>query len=125
MKKRILSSLLTLGMALCFVLSGFPVFASDVDGAELDTAYNTAAQELDDNYGYTEYDLGAVCVSEGNNAGTRFRLWSPTASGVKINVYTKGTNDEAGATRVGTFALEKLNQDGKWTGVWEARLIGN
>lgn len=125
MKKRILSSLLTLGMALCFVLPGFPVFASDVDGTELDTAYNTAAQELDDNYGYTEYDLGAVCVSEGNNAGTRFRLWSPTASGVKINVYTKGTNDEAGATRVGTFALEKLNQDGKWTGVWEVRLIGN
>lgn len=65
MKKRILSSLLTLGMALCFVLPGFPVFASDVDGTELDTAYNTAAQELDDNYGYTEYDLGRCLRQRG------------------------------------------------------------
>ena len=115
-------------MLLCLVPTG--VFAegetlADVDGAVLDTAYNAAAQELDDNYGYTEYDLGAVCVGTGNNEAMRFRLWSPTAKDVKINFFTTGTDYEDGATRIGTFSLEKLNENGIWTGVWEITLIGN
>ena len=124
MKKRILSILLTLCMVLCIVPTS--VFAegetfADVDGAVLDTAHNTAAQELDNDYGYTEYNLGAVCVSN----GMRFRFWSPTASEVRVNIFTTGTDYESGATRVGSYALRKLNQNGKWTGVWEIILIGN
>ena len=127
MKKRILSILLTLCMVLCIVpISAFAEGETftNVDGAILDTAYNAKAQRLDNDYGYTEYDLGATHIVTGNDEKMRFRLWSPTASKVRINVFTKGTDDEAGATMVGSYALEKLNENGKWTGVWEITLIG-
>ena len=108
-------------MVLCIVpISAFAEGETftNVDGAILDTAYNAKAQRLDNGYGYTEYDLGATHIVTGNDEKMRFRLWSPTASKVRINVFTKGTDDEAGATMVGSYALEKLNENGKWTGVW-------
>lgn len=129
MRKRILSILLTLCMVLCLVPTGaargFTAFGGNIDGAALDTSYNTAAQELDNSYGYTEYDLGATHIVSGNHESMKFRLWSPTAKDVKINFFTKGNDHEMGATRIGTFTLERLIENGKWTGVWETELIGN
>ena len=128
MKKRMLSILLTLCMVLCLVpISAFAEGETftNVDGAILDTAYNAKAQWLDNDYGYTEYDLGATHIGTGNNEKMRFRLWSPTASEVRVNVFETGTDDEAGATRIGSYALKKLDENGKWTGVWEITLIGN
>lgn len=128
MKKRILSILLTLCMVLCLVPTSIfaevETFAA-ADGLVFDTDYNTKAQELDDNYGYTGYDLGAIRVGDDNNKGMRFRFWSPTASKVSVNIFTTGSDAEIGSTNVGTFMLEKLKNDGKWTGVWQITLAGN
>ena len=129
MKKRLLSILLAICTALCLVPTsaahGFTAFGGSIDGTALDTAYNTAAQELDNSYGYTEYDLGATHIVRGNRESMRFRLWSPTAKDVKINFFTMGNDHEMGAARIGTYTLEKLIENGKWIGVWETELIGN
>ena len=89
MKKRIIG-LLTAACVLAstFATLAFTVFGSggsnsDADGAVLDTAYNAAAQKLDNDYGYTEYDLGATVIDTSYGEVMRFRLWSPTAEGVR------------------------------------------
>ena len=131
MKKRIIGLLTAVSvLASTFATLAFTVFGSggsnsDADGAVLDTAYNAAAQKLDDDYGYTEYDLGTALIDTSYGGTMRFRLWSPTAEGVKLNIFTTGTNYEPGATRIGSYTLEKLHENGKWTGVWEVRLVGN
>ena len=131
MKKRIIGLLTAVCvLASTFATLAFTVFGSggsnsDADGAVLDTAYNAAAQKLDDDYGYTEYDLGTALIDTSYGETMRFRLWSPTAEGVKLNIFTTGTNYEPGATKIGSYTLEKLHENGKWTGVWEVRLVGN
>ncbi len=135
MKKKILSILLAICMAMCLLPTGvfadgkaFTAFGSDGnngDGKVIDTAYNTAAQKLDNDYGYTEYDLGANIIGNGKDEKMRFRFWSPTASQVKVNIFQCGTDDEQGATKIAAYTLKKLYENGKWTGVWEITLTGN
>ena len=38
---------------------------------------------------------------------TTFKVWSPTATGVKLNIFTKGSDDEQGASKVASYTLEK------------------
>ena len=135
MKKKILSILLAICMAMCLLPTGvfadgkaFTAFGSDGnngDGTVIDTANNTAAQKLDNDYGYTEYDLGANIIGNGKDEKMRFRFWSPTASQVKVNIFQCGTDDEQGATKIASYTLKKLYENGKWTGVWEITLTGN
>lgn len=118
MKKKILSILLAICMAMCLLPTGvfadgkaFTAFGSDGnngDGTVIDTAYDTAAQKLDNDYGYTEYDLGANIIGNGKNEKMRFRFWSPTASQVKVNIFQRGTDDEQGATKIAAYTLKKL-----------------
>lgn len=84
MKKKILSILLAICMAMCLLPTGvfadgkaFTAFGSDGnngDGTVIDTAYDTAAQKLDNDYGYTEYDLGANIIGNGKDEKMRFRF---------------------------------------------------
>ena len=128
MKKRIIGLLTAVSeLASTFAPLAFTVFGSggsnsDADGAVLDTAYNAAAQKLDDDYGYTEYDLGTALIDTSYGGTMRFRLWSPTAEGVKLNIFTTGTNYEPGATRIGSYTLEKLHA--VVVGEVYARLLG-
>lgn len=47
------------------------------------------------------------------------------ATDIKVNIYTKGTDDEVGASKVGSYVLEKMLVNGEWNGIWTITLIGN
>ena len=53
-----------------------------------------------------------------------FKVWSPTATDVKVNIYETGSDDEKGAHEIGTFVLEKMKVNGEWNGVWTLTLVG-
>ena len=80
---RILAFALAVILALgCFLL---PAMAAEVEG--LSTYYSSAEFEADFTYGGD--DLGATWTAE----ETSFRVWAPTASDVRINLYTTGNPD--------------------------------
>ncbi len=74
-------------------------------------AYTAASQDIDDNYGYDGDDLGAVYTEE----GTTFKVWAPTASSVKVNLYNAGN----GGSKISTTELTNDN------GVWSVTLNGD
>lgn len=51
-------------------------------------------------------------------AGDRpsFKLWAPTARSAQLHVYENAGNELPG----GPLTMERLLQDGRWTGVWQA-----
>ena len=55
---------------------------------------------------------------------TTFKVWSPTATDVKVNIYETGSDDEKGAHEIGKFVLEKMKVNGEWNGVWTLTLVG-
>lgn len=79
-----------------------------------------AAENIDAEYAYTVDDLGITYTKD----ATTFKVWSPTATDVKVNIYTTGSDDEKGASKIGTFTLEKMLVNGEWNGVWTITLIG-
>ena len=60
-------------------------FAGDEYKVQLPNVYST--QGFEDAYTYTGNDLGATWTAE----KTSFRLWAPTATEVKVNLYRSGT----------------------------------
>lgn len=82
-----------------------------------DTAYTNAAQQLDTKYGYDGTDLGATYSKE----GTTFKVWAPTATDVKLNLYATGSDSEQGAKKISTTALT-FNSS---TGIWSTTLAGD
>ena len=48
------------------------------------------SQEFKDNYIYDGNDLGVICT----DSGTSFKLWSPTADSVTLNLYQEGSGGE-------------------------------
>ena len=81
-----------------------------------DTAATKALEELDAKYRYDGDDLGATYTKE----GTTFKVWSPTATDIKVNIFTTGSDSEEGAKKVGSFPLEKDEA----TGIWSTELKG-
>lgn len=67
-----------------------------------------STQKFEDEYTYTGDDLGAVWTSE----GTWFRLWSPLADMVKVNLYQSGDNRR-------DDLIKSIQMDKKDKGVWE------
>ncbi len=80
---RIMALMLAVILALgCFLV---PAMAAEVEG--LSTYYSS--EEFEAQYTYEGDDLGAVWTPE----QTSFRVWAPTASDVRINLYTTGNPD--------------------------------
>ena len=78
----------------------------------MNTLYSTP--EFEANYTYAGNDLGAVWSAE----KTAFRLWAPTATSVKVNLYKSGT--------VGTEdLLEQLDMIPDEKGTWVAEKQGD
>lgn len=78
----------------------------------MNTLYSTP--DFEANYTYTGNDLGAVWSAE----KTAFRLWAPTATSVKVNLYKSGT--------VGTEdLLEQLDMIPGEKGTWVAEKQGD
>lgn len=67
-------------------------------------------------FAYDGSDLGAVYTEK----ATTFKVWSPKASAVKVDIYSKGSEAEGGKTE----ATANLTLDKK-TGVWSATVNGN
>ncbi len=63
------------------------------------------SQEFKDNYIYDGDDLGVKCT----DGGTSFKLWSPPADSVTLNLYEEGNGGEA-------FESLRMNREEK--GVW-------
>ena len=119
--KKIVSAVLAVCMlaSTSIVTSFAATDTSESVGA--DTKYTTAAQEIDDKYAYNGDDLGATYTKD----NTIFKLWSPTATEVKVNIYTKGSDNEDGSAKLGTYTLEKVMENNEWTGLWSVNLSGN
>ena len=73
--------------------------------------YTNASQNLDTTYGYDGKDLGATYTK----SATTFKVWAPTATSVKLNIYSDGV----GGNKISTTDLSKNN------GVWSKKLDGD
>ncbi len=112
--KKIVSAVLAFCMvASTSIVSCFAATAAK-DNVGADTAYVQACEKLDKDYAYNGNDLGATYSPE----KTVFKVWSPTATDVKLNLYTTGSDNEAGAKKISQTPLEKLMDGDRWTGVW-------
>ena len=85
--------------------------------------YNRA---YDSRYAYDGNDLGCTYTA----AKTTFKVWSPEADSVSLNMYSTGSdgekNGKAESTKIGTYAMEKsFEADNTWKGVWEYTLEGD
>lgn len=119
--RKIISAVLAVCMlASTSIVTGFAATDSS-ESVGADTKYTTAAQEIDDKYAYDGDDLGAAYTKD----STIFKVWSPTATEVKVNIYTKGSDDEDGSGKLGTYSLEKVMENNEWTGLWSVNLPGD
>lgn len=71
---------------------------------------SATAEELD-KLAYSGNDLGAVYTPQ----STTFKVWSPTASEVKLNLYATGSDDEEGAKDLDSSQMNYDNSNGVWS----------
>ena len=101
-----LSILLSLSM-----IAGMSVFASN---AAVTSDESVSAGNY---YNANELGLGSVY----SKTSTTWKTWSPDASSVKLKLYTTGSDNEAGASAIGTYDMKKDSS----TGVWSLNLSGD
>lgn len=87
---------------------------------QVDTSYTVACEDTDSQYNYDGF-LGCKCTE----GASEFRVWAPVATNIKVNIYTKGTDDEVGASKVGSYVLEKMLVNGEWNGIWTIKIIAD
>ena len=87
---------------------------------EITNPYSIAAQALDKEFAY-DGELGCFYTPE----TTTFKLWAPTSVEVKVNLYATGSDDEEGAADLGVYAMAKVMDGDKWTGVWSVDIKGD
>ncbi|MBQ2943413.1 MAG: type I pullulanase [Ruminococcus sp.] len=87
---------------------------------EITNPYSIAAQALDKEFAY-DGELGCFYTPE----TTTFKLWAPTSAEVKVNLYATGSDDEEGAADLGVYAMAKVMDGDKWTGVWSVDIKGD
>jgi type I pullulanase len=113
--KKIVSVILAACMlASTSAISGFAATVDDDSTVSTTTPYSTACEALDKQYAYDGNDLGATYSPE----KTVFKVWSPTATEVKLNLYATGSDDEPNAANLGSYDLEKVMDGEDWNGVW-------
>ncbi|MBQ7504261.1 MAG: type I pullulanase [Ruminococcus sp.] len=66
---------------------------------------------------YTKNDLGCTYFPD----RTIFKVWSPDASDIRVQLYKTGSDDEAGAQKLESYGLKS---DGT-TGVWSVTVFGD
>lgn len=87
---------------------------------QVDSGYTKACEDTDSQYNYDGF-LGCKCTKN----ASEFRIWAPVATNIKVNIYTTGTDNEVGASKVGSYGLEKMLVNGEWNGIWIITLVGN
>ena len=73
--------------------------------------------EFEKEYGYAGDDLGARYTAQ----ATTWKVWSPLAEEVILNLYATGSDAEASAQNLDNFPLQK----GKEAGIWQLTLNGD
>lgn len=71
---------------------------------------SATAEELD-KLAYSGNDLGAVYTPQ----STTFKVWSPTASEVKLNLYATGSDNEEGAKDLDSSQMNYDSSNGVWS----------
>ncbi|MBQ1308543.1 MAG: type I pullulanase [Ruminococcus sp.] len=90
-------------------------FTTAASADEKKTDYQAYAAELDKS-AYSGNDLGAVYTEK----STTFKVWSPKASAVSVDIYDYGSEAEGGESiRTTNMTLDKK------TGVWSATISGD
>ena len=112
-----LSILLSLSM-----IAGMSAFASNAavtsdESVSASNYYNANYLESYASKAYNESGLGSVY----SKTSTTWKTWSPDASSVKLKLYTTGSDNEAGASAIGTYDMKKDSS----TGVWSLNLSGD
>lgn len=108
--RKTVSALLIAALVISAVISVCAVdSAKQSSGAS--NNYTRASQNLDNNYGYDGKDLGATYTK----SATTFKVWAPTATSVKVNIYSEGN----GGNKISTTDLSKNN------GLWSKTLNGD
>lgn len=92
--------------------------AADVSAAEKKTVtdYQTYAANLDKS-AYSGNDLGASYSKK----ATTFKVWSPNAASVRVNIFEHGSDNEGDA---GSIMSRSMSLD-KTTGVWSVTINGD
>lgn len=92
--------------------------AADVSAAEKKTVtdYQAYAANLDKS-AYSGNDLGASYSKK----ATTFKVWSPNAASVRVNIFEHGSDDEGDA---GSIMSRAMSLD-KTTGVWSVTINGD
>ena len=72
--------------------------------------------EYDKENAYDGNDLGCTYTKE----KTTFKVWSPEADSMTLNLYSKGSDDEEGSKKLGTYKMVKGDK-----GVWEYTCEGD
>lgn len=75
------------------------------------------SEEFKNKYLYDGDDLGAVYTPE----RTVFKVWAPTATDVKLNLYTKGSEEE-GSSKIGTY---DMTAEDKGVYTYDAKELGD
>lgn len=109
--KRLISLVLAMLM-----IAGLTTICLTADAAEVETAetgalgsyYNVNYLE---NKAYNGTDLGSTYTP----AKTTWKVWSPEAKSIVLNLYATGSDLENGAENLGTHKLTKDNASGVWT----------
>ena len=109
-----LNKIIAAALAVMLVGSTASVAVSAAD-TESSNPYEVQAAKYDEQ-AYSGDDLGAVCNGEDS---TTFKLWSPSASNVKLNIFVKGSDDEVGAGKVASYTMKKEDN-----GIWTTTLVG-
>ena len=105
-----LSILLSLSM-----IAGMSAFASNAAVTSDESV--SAGNYYNASKAYDESGLGSVY----SKTSTTWKTWSPDASSVKLKLYTTGSDNEAGASAIGTYDMKKDSS----TGVWSLNLSGD
>lgn len=108
MTKRVIS-----GVLVIILMLGLTIL--DIS-AKKSVDYSAYAQKLD-KVAYDGDDLGAVWSKD----STTFKVWSPTASAVKVRLYKHGSSAES---KDGYYKEQSLSFD-KTTGVWSVKIKGD
>ncbi|MEE1219892.1 MAG: type I pullulanase [Ruminococcus sp.] len=102
------------GVMAAMMITG--ICTTGVTAANKKIDYQAYAAKLDETT-YSGKDLGATYSKK----STTFKVWSPTADSVKVNLYEHGSDDEGDS---GIIESKALVLDKK-TGVWSTTVSGN
>ncbi len=120
--KKLVSAVLAVCMlASTSVLTSFAAKADDNSTVGANTPYSNACEAIDSEFAYNGNDLGATYAPD----KTTFKVWSPTATAVKLNLYATGSDSEEGAADIGNYDLEQVMDGDRFTGVWAVTVDGD